>query len=157
MRTRVFKSLSLLTVSFAVLALSTPTMAQWGYSQRAQISRLIRQAESRSDVFASMIERMRGRDRIGFRDQGYDNFNRYGLRQRAAELERELNAVAREFQYSRNTNQVRDDLARALDTARGIENAMDRRDLNSGVERQWILLRSDLNRLARVYSLPQVG
>ena len=164
MRRHFLRSLSLLAVGCAVLALATPGVAQWGwgYSNRAQVGRLIRQAENRSNVFVAMVDRNSG-DRFDREDR----FDRYGrrdqiefagrrLNESARDLEQQLDAVSQAFD-SGNSYRVRSDLDNALNTARRINITMQRRDLNVGVERQWSMLRFDLNRLARVYNLQQIG
>lgn len=139
---------------FCLFTLATPAFGQWrnrgrGYS-RINVDRLIRQAENRSDQFVRMFSRVL--DQSPF--EGTRREDR--LNDRALELERQLNIVRQEFDRTNNQYGVRSHIANAIDIAQGINTVMRNRRMNPGVERQWILLRSDLNRLAAVYNVRQL-
>jgi hypothetical protein len=146
------KSFSVVAVISVALALAVPAVGQWrgrGYS-RYNAERLIRQAENRSDVFVRLFER--ALDRSPF--EGSRREER--LNDRAMEMESHLNLARQEVNRTNNYYSVRSHVASAIDVAQGINNVMRSRQFNPGVERQWMLLRSDLNRLAVVYNLRQV-
>jgi hypothetical protein len=156
---RLLKSFAALTVCCLMLALASPGLAQWRdrYGQdrygdgRMNVGWLIRQAENRSDQFATTLERTRGRglfERV---------FNREdGLTARARDLENQLNLVRQEFYRSGTSGELRSQIASALSVGQNINNAMRYRRVDYGAERQWMLLRSDLNRLARAFDLAQI-
>jgi hypothetical protein len=153
MRNHLVRSLGVLSVFCLVLAIASPSFAQWrgyrGYA-RVDVDRLIRQAENRSDQFVRMFDRSLDRSRWDGR------IREDRLNQQAMYLERELNRVRQEFNRTRNHYEVRAHVSNALSAAQGINNVMQRQRFNPMVERQWILLRNDLNRLAAIYNLRQL-
>lgn len=156
MRNGILKSFAALTVVCLMMAAVSPSFAQSrgrarsrGYT-KASVDRLIRQAENRSDQFVALFDRSLDRSRF----EGTLREDR--LNDRARELEGQLNIVRQEFNRSNSYFDIRSNVASALDAAQGINTVMRNRRLNSVVERQWLLLRSDLNRLASVYNVRQL-
>ncbi len=169
MRNRFWKSLTALTVFSFVLALAAPSFAQsrGGYSNdrwqndrwedgrwqndrrmsRINVSRLIRQAEDRSDQFVILFDRALDRSRFD------GTLREDRLNERARHLERELNIVRQQFERTNNLYALRSHIANAMEIAQGINNVMHRQRLHPTVERHWSLLRSDLNRLAGVFNV----
>ena len=137
---------------FAVLALFATAGAAPAFAQdrpfdfRIQIGRgvnterLIQQAESHTSQLASMLEER----------------DREGLASRVRQLESELNMADREFDRSSSYYDRRSSVANALDVANEINNVMRYRRVAWDVSRQWSLVRSDLNRLARALNLRQL-
>ena len=153
MRNLTLKFFSALTVCCMMLAVASPTFAQWRGSRnytRVNVDRLIRQAENRSDQFVAMFDRALDRSRL----EGTIREDR--LNERALQLERELNIVRQQFNRTRNHYEIRSHVANAINVAQGINRVMQNRRLYPTAERQWSLLRSDLNRLAAVYNVPQL-
>lgn len=156
MRNLTLRTLTALTVCCLMLAVASPTFGQLrgpsgsrAYA-RTNVDRLIRQAENRSDQFVAMFDRALDRSRL----EGTIREDR--LNDRALQLERELNMVRQEFNRTGNHYNIRPHVANALNVAQSINTVMRNRRLNSPVERQWAMLRSDLNRLAAVYGLRQL-
>lgn len=150
------KSFTILAVIGLMLAVASPSFAQSrgpyrgrAYT-RAQVDHLIRQVENRSDQFVAIFDRALDRSRL----EGTRREDR--LNERAINLERELNMVRREFNRTGNYYDVRPHVARTLNLAQQINNVMHNRRLAPIAERQWALLRSDLNRLAVAYNLRQL-
>jgi hypothetical protein len=139
-----------------VLAFASPSFAQtrwparYGQYNRANIDRLIRQAESRSNQFVNLFDRALDRSRL----EG--SFREDRLNERAAQLERELNVVRMHLNRTGNYNVMRAHLANALQVGQGINTVMRNRRMGPMVERQWMLLRADLNRLAVPFNLRQL-
>jgi hypothetical protein len=156
MRNLRLKYFTALAVCCLVLAVASPSFAQGrGPSRsrayaRVDVDRLIRQAENRSDQFVAMFDRALDRSRL----EGTIREDR--LNERAIQLERELNIVRQEFNRSGNHYNIRSHVANALNVAQGINNVIRNRRLYPAAERQWTLLRSDLNRLAAVYNQRQL-
>lgn len=156
MRNGLLKSLAPLAICCLVMATASPSFAQLrgsarnrGYT-RANVDRLIRQAENRSDQFVAIFDRSLDRSRL----EGTIREDR--LNERARELEVQLNIVRREFNRAGNYYDIRSHIANALNAAQGINTVVRNRRLIPVVERQWTLLRSELNRLAAVYNLRQL-
>lgn len=144
------RSLGMLAVLCTVLALATPGYAQKGFGFRIQFGDrdksaravgLIDQAENRSDRFASMLS-------------GREDF----LAEQARDLAGQLDIARAEADRGANYYEVRSHVASALSVARGINHEMrERGEVSFQAERQWSMLRSDLNGLARAYNLEYIG
>jgi hypothetical protein len=168
MRDRLQKSFTAVAAFSLLLMLASPSFAQWGrgsYGSRyraTEVNRLLRQAENRSGQFAAMLDRTVERGRFEqtrrWDDRG-TNIEVGRLNERARELERQLAVASRELDRTGDINAARSEVANALSVAQSINSAMRFRRAGSGngMERQWMLLRSDLNRLARVYNLRQLS
>jgi hypothetical protein len=153
MRNSLIRSLSVLSVICMTLALASPSFAQWRGSSRynrAMVERLIQQAESHSNRFVAVFDRALDRSRL----EG--TIREDHLNERAAQLESQLNIARQELNRSGDQWAIRSSISNALDVGQAINNVMRRRQLTPNAERQWSLLRSDLNRLATVYGLRQM-
>jgi hypothetical protein len=147
---RLLRSLGLLAVCCTVLALATPSYAQRQFGFRIQLGRgdrgapavgLIHQAENRSDRFASMLS-------------GREDF----LSEQARDLASQLDIARSEADQGSSFYEVRSHVASALSVARGINREMrERGEMDYQAERQWSMLKSDLNGLARAYNLGGIG
>ncbi|MFY9556967.1 MAG: hypothetical protein WAV47_19835 [Blastocatellia bacterium] len=166
MRDRLQKSFAGIAAFSFVLMLASPGFAQvgrWSFGSRyraAEVARLLRLAETRSDQFAMLVDRSRGRfEQTGRWDDRGTTRRDERLSDRARELERQLDIATQELSRTGNVLAVRSEVANAISMAHGINNAIRfrRTGYGSGVDRQWMLLRSDLNRLARVYNLRQLA
>jgi len=145
MRNRLLKSLGMLLMCCAVLALASPGLAQerrdWGFRIQfgPDVERVVRQAENHTSQLTAMLD-----------ERGHE-----GLSARARDLESQLNMVSGEFdrwsQYDR-----RSQVASVLRVAESINNAMRYRRMDIDVQHQWSMVRMDLNRLAKVYNLRHI-
>lgn len=140
----------------AVLLFSTGAGAQRYRAPRerghtkAEVDRVIRRVETRSDAFMRLFDKSLDRSRLdGTRRE--DNLN-----ESARNLERSLDELRREFDRRDRYAETRPEVARALNIAENINVALRRRRLGGETERQWALLRAELNELARVYNLPRL-
>ena len=164
MRNRLLRSFVALTTLCLALAMASPSLAQWpdryrtderGYGRFNNVDRLIRQAETRSDQFVMALEQRNSRS---FLSRILGDEERLGaLRARARDLERQLNVLREESFRSGNDYRLRDSVANVLSVAEDINRRMYNRELNPVAERQWSMLKSDLNSLARAYNLRQLS
>lgn len=146
-----------LAVVGSLLVLSAPAEAQRrrrplqrGYT-KAHVDQIIKRVEERSDRFVKLFDRSLDRS-------GLDGTNREDrLNEYARNLETALDELRREFDRKDNYVENRPEVRRCLDIATNINVAMRNRRLGAETERQWALLRSELNTLAGVYGLPLVG
>ena len=156
-KNRFLKATIGLATSLMVLVLASTSFAQGRYGtpgrgySRMQVDRLIRQAENRSDQFVRMFDRALDDSRLDGR------FREDRLNVQAMQLERHLNIIRQQFNRTNNHYLIRSHIANAMNSAQSINIAMRNRRFNPMVERQWTLLRSDLNRLAAVYNIRQIG
>jgi hypothetical protein len=134
----------LMCCSVGVLASSAVAQDRRNLGFRVQfgpdVERLLRQSENHTRQFAAMLEER----------------DRHGLGERARELESQLNMVGGNFDESSNYNR-RSQVASVLRVAQSLSDAMRARRVGVQVQRQWLLVRADLNRLARVYNLRQIS
>jgi hypothetical protein len=141
----------------AVLILSVPGEAQRrrhprqrGYT-KDEVNRIIKRVEERSDRFVKLFDKSLDRSGIN----GTDREDR--LNEHARNLEKALDDLRGEFDRKENYAETRPEAKRCMDIATDINVAMRNRRLGGETERQWALLRSELNTLADVYGLPMVG
>lgn len=118
---------------------------------KADVERIIKRVENRSDEFKKEFDKALDRSRLdGTRRE--DQLNQY-----AKDLEQATNELRREFDRRDQWIENRDEVRRCLSLASKLEVAMRRRRLGSKVESTWAALRYELNTLAQVYNLPPVG
>ena len=141
----------------ALAFLSAPAEAQRRRGPRArgytkdEVNRVIKRVEDRSDVFVKLFDKSLDRSVLnGSRRE--DKLNQY-----AHDLEKALDDLRREFDRKENYVETRPEVRRCLDIASDINVAMRNQRLGAETERQWALLRSELNTLADVYNLPLIG
>lgn len=133
----------------AVLILSGPGQAQRrprAYT-KADVDRVIKRVENRSDEFVGLFDRSLDHSKLNG-SQREDRLN-----ERASDLERALDELRREFNRTESYLQTRPEVSRVLNIAEGINGVMRKRRLGGQTERNWNLLRADLNQLAVVYNL----
>lgn len=141
----------------AVLILSVPGEAQRrrhprqrGYT-KTEVNNIIKRVEERSDRFVKLFDKSLDRS-------GLDGSNREDrLNEHARNLEKALDDLRGEFDRKENYVETRPEVRRCLDIATNINVAVRNRRLGGETERQWTLLRAELNTLADVYGLPVIG
>lgn len=151
MRRSLFSFVTVLAV--CSIALPSASLAQrrgpyrdGGYT-RADVNSLIRRVEESSDAFVKIFDDALDKSTMdGSRKE--DRLN-----DRAKDLEKQLDQVREEFDRREDYRDVRENVSKALSAAEAINKAVRNRRLNYQVQRQWGLLRSELNRLGRVYNL----
>ncbi len=145
MRNQLLRSLCALLMGFALVALASPGLAQerrdWGFRIQfgPDAERLVRQAENHTSQLTAMLD-----------ERGHE-----GLSARARDLESQLNMVGGEFDRNSYYDR-RSQVGTVLRVAESINNAMRYRQVDFDVQRQWSMVRNDLNRLARIYNLRQI-
>lgn len=150
MKNLVVKSLFVLFAIVSVFAASIPVQASSGYT-KAEVDRIINRAETQSDIFVKTFDRALDKSRLnGSAREDY-------LNKRAKDLEKQLDELRREFDRRDLWIENKDEVRRCLNIATDINVAMKNRKFGYGVEAQWILLRKELNALAKAYNLPLVG
>lgn len=137
----------------AMLMLSVPTDAQRrrtprarGYT-RTEVNEIIKRVENRSDDFIKLFDRALDRSRL-------DGTNREDrLNELARNMEKTLDDLRREFDRTESYIETRAEVSRCLNIAEDINKTMRARRLGGETERQWALLRAELNTLADAYNL----
>jgi hypothetical protein len=114
---------------------------------RENVNDLIHRVEDRSDAFVKLFDNALDRSSMdGSRKE--DRLN-----DKAKELEKQLDKVRKEFDRAEGYQEVREHVAKALSVSEEINKVFRNRRLDMQTERQWGLLRYELNRLGRVYNL----
>ncbi len=150
--------LKLLAVSAAlliVLALADTTFAQRRARGRsytkAQIDRIIKNVEQRTDRFVSQFDKSLDRSRLN----GTKREDK--LNERARDLETATDELRREFDRRDSWIENKDEVRRCLNIAADINAAMRSRKFNRATEANWTNVRIELNALAQAYKLPVIG
>jgi len=78
------------------------------------------------------------------------------LNRHAARLERAMNAVKDSWRSHRDPGRTRRFVSEAVATGQDINRTMVRARLHPNIERQWVAIRMELNRLAEAFDLPRI-
>jgi len=78
------------------------------------------------------------------------------LNRNADRLERVMNAVRDSWRSHRDPGRTRRFVSEAISTGQDINRTMVRARLHPNIERQWVAIRSELNRLAEAFDLPRI-
>ena|SRR2546426_898456 len=146
MRSTLMKSLAALAMCLTVLAWSTPTLAQRSFGFRIQFGGgaralgLIRASDNLSERFASTLD-----------------YREDSLSGQAHDLAYHVSMARSDAESGASFWQVRSHIASAVGIARNIDREMRYRGVDYQVQREWSMLRSDLNGLARAYNVGYVG
>ena len=128
-----------------------PRVARGRVYTKADVDRIIKRVEDRSDKFEKEFDRALDRSRLN-NTRREDQLNDF-----AEDLEKATDELRREFDrrdsWAENKSEVRD----CLEIASKLDRAMRARRLGPKVESTWSALRAELNTLAGVYNLPLVG
>ena len=114
---------------------------------KAQVERVIRRVEERSDRFVRLFDESLDRSRLN-NSEREDRLN-----ERARDLEAAIDALRSDFDRTDRYRDTQSQVSRVLDAAQGINNVVRRRRLDANTERQWSLVRTELNTLANYYNL----
>lgn len=78
------------------------------------------------------------------------------LNRDASRLEQAMNRVRESWNLEHNPPRTRRSVGDAIAVGQNINRTMIRRRLNPDVQRQWDIVRAELNRLAEAFELPRV-
>lgn len=118
---------------------------------KAQVENIIARVEERVDNFVGRIDNALDNSRLdGSRRE--DNIN-----DRAKDLEKATDELRREFDRRDQWVENKDEVRQCLNIANDINVVMKRRKFNRETEANWERVRYELNTLAKVYNLPNVG
>lgn len=118
---------------------------------KAQVDRIIKNVEERSDRFVSQFDKSLDRSRLDGTKRE-DN-----LDERAKDLETATDELRREFDRRDTWIENKDEVRCCLNIAADINVVMQKRKFGSATESNWANLRAELNTLAKVYNLPVIG
>ena len=138
-------------------------MADAGHAQRirreargramtkAQVKAIINRVEDRVDNFVKNYDKSLDRSRLD--GSSRENW----LMNRARDLERATDELAREFDRRDAWSENREETRRCLNIASDIDRNMRNYRFGAATEANWNRVRFELNTLADVYNMPRVG
>jgi len=158
MKRTILKGLVGIAVVFAVLVLVDTSNAQRPRREargramtKGQVKTVINRVEDRVDNFVKNFDKSLDRSRL-------DGTSREDwLNNRARDLERATDELAREFDRRDAWIENKDETRRCLNIASDIDKNMRNHRYGSGTEANWARVRVELNTLADIYNLPKVG
>jgi len=156
MRDYRFRIAPFVAAAFAVLLLCPAAPAQRRAARgreytKADVDRIIKRVEDRSDKFRKEFDKALDKSRLNgsYRE---DQLNQY-----AKDLEHATDDLRHQFDRNDRWIDNREQVRTCLTLAGKIDVAMRNRRLGAKAESTWAALRFDLNTLAQVYNLPGVG
>jgi len=154
MKTCFFKFALALAAAFLLIPAigqAQPRVARGRLYTKADVDRIIKRVEDRSDKFKKEFDKALDRSRLN-NTRREDQLNDY-----ADDLEKATDELRREFDRRDTWAENKSEVRKCLEIATKINVAMRARRLGPKVESTWSALRSELNTLAGVYNLPPVG
>ena len=138
----------------AAFSLVVPVMAGAQYRRDEKgferIGRVIADCEERTNVFKQQLRRALDNSALN-ETRREDELNRD-----ASRLERALNRIRESWNGEHNARKTSVFVNRAVTAAQDINRTMVRRRLNPDVQRQWGVVRNELNRLADAFQQPKI-
>lgn len=155
MRRNFLKLFAGLTVFFVLLVLADVANAQRRarartYSQQ-QVEQLLERIEERTDNFVKVFDEALDDSRLDT-TRTEENYT-----DRARQLENFTDELRREFDHDDSWRENRPEAQKVLSAATVMDRIMRSRNFGAQAETSWVRLRTELNTLARVYTLPVVG
>lgn len=153
---RLLSPASLLMAVSAFALLTTTASAQGthrgNFYTKADVERIIKRVEERSDAFRRVVDRSLDSSVINGTNRE-DNIN-----QQVKELETAIDNLRREFDRAQTWQETRAQVVRVMDEADEVNAIVRRGRWRRGgpVKSEWNLVRNDLNRLAGIYNLRQL-
>jgi hypothetical protein len=142
----------LLLVAAFTLVVPAIVGAQYRRDERGfeRIARVIADCEERTNVFKQQLRRALDYSALNA-TRREDELNGDANR-----LERALNRTRESWNVEHDANKTRVFVNEAITASQDINRTMVRRRLNPDVQRQWRVVRNELNRLADVFQLPKI-
>ncbi len=157
MNREVLKMVTGLAVVLMILTMADASYAQQQRRARgknytkAQVENIIGRVEERVDNFVGRIDNALDHSRLdGSRRE--DQINN-----RAKDLEKATDELRREFDRRDRWIENKDEVRQCLNIASDINAVMKRRKFNRQTEENWERVRYELNTLAKIFDLPNVG
>lgn len=119
------------------------------YYTKADVERIIKRVEERSDAFRRVVDRSLDRS-------GIDGTNREdNINEQVKQLETAIDTLRKDFDRAQTWEETREQVQRVRSEADDVNAIMMRGRWRRGgqVRSEWSLVRSDLNRLLGIYNL----
>lgn len=156
MKNKIFSTLTVLSVFFAILLLADAGNAQTrrvraNAFSRQYVEQLLERIEERSDAFSNQLNKSLDRSRLDS-TRVEDN-----ITAQVRDLENSTDELRREYDHNDTRGENLAEARKVLRTGTIIDRIMKRRNFSRAAENNWLRLRTELNLLARVYSIPAIG
>jgi Skp family chaperone for outer membrane proteins len=156
MKTNFLKLFAIFTVLFSVAVLADSTFAQPRRARgkvytKAEVKQIIKRVETRLDNFVKQY------------DKSLDNSSLNGsnkedwLNKRAKNLENATDELRREFDKRDLWIENKDEVRKCMNIATDIDKNMKNKRYGNTTEDNWRAVVYELNTLAKLYNVPQVG
>src|SRR5262245_54458546 len=116
------------------------------YYSMSDVYRIIKRVEERSDSFKKLVDRSLDHSKL----DGTKREDR--INDQVSDLERALDTLRREFDRKDSYFETRSEVESVLREAEDVAAIIRRVKFSNAVQREWGLLRSDLNKLAGIYN-----
>jgi DNA repair exonuclease SbcCD ATPase subunit len=147
-------SIMLLVALAASLMVTAPTLAQRQGRYRgrtytkADVERIIKRVEDESDDFKKIVDKSLDRSVL-------DGTKREdSINEQVKEFEKALDKLRSEFDRRQRWEETHDQVKDVLKESDEINRLVRTRLLGPAIEKEWAVIRADLNRLAGIYNLP---
>jgi hypothetical protein len=134
-------------ISLSFLSANAQGRYRGKFYSKADVDRIIRRVETRSDEFKKIIDRNLDRSVLDGTKRE-DNIN-----EQVRELERALDNLRADFDRTDTWRETRKQVQAVLNQADEVNRIVRTFRFNRAVEAGWASMRADLNRLAGVYDL----
>lgn len=139
-----------IVITFLVPGILRAQPRYGGPDRRDNIARVVADCERRTNEFRRAL-------RIALDRSAMNNSRREDeLNMDASRLEQSMNRVRESWNLEHNPGRTRRSVSDAIAVGQDINRTMIRRRLNPDVQRQWDIVRSELNRLAEAFELPRI-
>ncbi len=158
MKKNLLNLFAVLSVVMTVLVMAEAGSAQTGPRRargkvytKAEVGNVIKRVETRVDNFVNNFDTALDNSGLNGSDREDD------LNRRAKDLEKATDELSREFSKRDAWIENKDQVRKCLNIATDINVAMKNRRFDAKTEKNWANVKYELNTLAKIYNLPQVG
>lgn len=116
-----------------------------------ETTRIINDCENRTDRFKKTLDKALGRDNVRLGQGREDQLNR-----EASQLEQAMNKVGDSWNRDHNMQKTRGFVSAAITVSQDLNRAMHNVNMGGDAESEWAAVRTELNRLAQNFGLPQI-
>jgi Skp family chaperone for outer membrane proteins len=156
MKTNFLKLFAVFTVLFSVAVLADLTFAQPRRARgktytKAEVGQVIKRVETRVDSFVKQYDR--SLDNSSLNGSNKEDW----LNKRAKDLEKATDELRREFDKRDAWIENKDEVRKCMNIATDIDKNMKNKRYGNATEDNWRAVVFELNTLAKLYNVPQVG
>lgn len=156
MKTNFLKLFAVFTVLFSVAVLADSTFAQPRRARgkvytKSEVKQVIKRVETRVDSFVKQYDR--SLDNSSLNGSNKEDW----LNKRAKDLEKATDELRREFDKRDLWIENKDEVRKCMNIATDIDKNMKNKRYGNVTEDNWRAVVFELNTLAKLYNVPQVG